>query len=95
MTLDPVRTAVIGCGNISSIYLESAAKWYILDVRACANRTLPRAQSQAEKDHVPRAVSIADVLADPEIELIINLTTSGMHARPQHVLQPGAAAPPE
>ena len=31
--VDPVRTAVIGCGNISSIYLENAAKWDILDLR--------------------------------------------------------------
>ena len=80
MALDPVRTAVIGCGNISSIYLENAAKWDILDLRACANRTLPRAQSQAAKYHVPRAEPIADVLADPEIELIINLTTPDVHA---------------
>jgi predicted dehydrogenase len=80
MTPNPVKTAVIGCGNISSIYLENAAKWDILDLRACANRTLPRAQSQAEKYHVPQAVSIADVLADPEIELIINLTTPDVHA---------------
>jgi predicted dehydrogenase len=80
MTLNPVKTAVIGCGNISSIYLENAAKWDILDLRACANRSLPRAQSQAEKYRVPQAVSIADVLADPEIELIINLTTPDVHA---------------
>jgi predicted dehydrogenase len=79
MTLNPVRAAVIGCGNISTIYLENAAKWDILDLRACANRTLPRAQSQAEKHHVPQAVPIADVLADPEIELIINLTTPDVH----------------
>jgi predicted dehydrogenase len=76
----PVRTAVIGCGNISSIYLENAAKWDILDLRACANRTLSRAESQAEKFHVPRVAPIADVLADPEIELIINLTTPDVHA---------------
>lgn len=80
MTLNPVKTAVIGCGNISSIYLENAIKWDILDLRACANRTLSRAQSQAEKYQVPQAVPIADVLADPEIELIINLTTPDVHA---------------
>jgi predicted dehydrogenase len=80
MTLIPVKTALIGCGNISSIYLENAAKWDILDLRACANRTLPRAQRQAEKFHVPQVMSIADVLADPEIELIINLTTPDVHA---------------
>jgi len=80
MALNPVKTAVIGCGNISGIYLENAAKWDILDLRACANRTLSRAQSQAVKFHVPQAVPIADVLADPEIELVISLTTPDVHA---------------
>jgi predicted dehydrogenase len=80
MNPTPVRTAVIGCGNISSIYLENAAKWDILDLRSCANRTLSRAQSQAEKFRVPQAAPIADVLNDPEIELIINLTTPDVHA---------------
>lgn len=80
MTTKPVKTAVIGCGNISDIYLENAAKWDILDLVACANRTLPRAQSQAEKFNVPQAKPIAEVLADPEIELIINLTTPDVHA---------------
>ena len=79
MTLKPVKTAVIGCGNISDIYLQNAAQWDILDLVACANRTLPRAHSQAKKFNVPRAMPIADVLADPEIELIINLTTPDVH----------------
>jgi len=80
MTVKPVKTAVIGCGNISSIYLENAARWDILDLVACANRTLSRAQSQAAKFNVPQAKPIAEVLADPEIELIINLTTPDVHA---------------
>ncbi len=80
MTIKPVKTAIIGCGNISDIYLENAARWDILDLVACANRTLSRAQSQAKKFNVPHAKPIADVLADPEIELIINLTTPDVHA---------------
>ncbi|MEZ4593470.1 MAG: Gfo/Idh/MocA family oxidoreductase, partial [Chloroflexota bacterium] len=80
MTIKPVKTAVIGCGNISDIYIQNAMKWEILDLVALANRTLPRAQSQAEKYSVPQAKPIAEVLADPEIELIINLTTPDVHA---------------
>lgn len=80
MTLPPVKTAVIGCGNISSIYLENAAKWDILDLVACADLDLSRAESQAAKFNVPRALSVAEVLADPDIELIINLTIPAAHA---------------
>ncbi|MBE7555685.1 MAG: Gfo/Idh/MocA family oxidoreductase [Anaerolineales bacterium] len=80
MTLTPLKTAVIGCGNISSIYLENAAKWGILDLVACADLDLARAESQAAKFNVPRALPVADVLADPDIELIINLTIPAAHA---------------
>ena len=80
MAIKPVKTAIIGCGNISSIYIENAQKWDILGLVACANRSLPRAQSQAEKFGVPKAMQIDEVLADPEIELVINLTTPDVHA---------------
>jgi predicted dehydrogenase len=80
MTLEPVKTAVIGCGTISSIYLENAATWDILDVVACADLDLTRAESQAAKFNVPRAAPVADVLADPDVELIINLTIPAAHA---------------
>ncbi|GAB4445511.1 MAG: Gfo/Idh/MocA family oxidoreductase [Anaerolineae bacterium] len=80
MTFTPVKTAVIGCGNISSIYLENAAKWDILDLVACADLDLARAESQAAKFNVPRALPVSDVLADPNIELIINLTIPAAHA---------------
>lgn len=80
MTPTPVKTAVIGCGNISSIYLENAAKWDILDLVACADLDLSRAESQAAKYNVPRALPVAEVLADPDIELIINLTIPAAHA---------------
>ncbi len=80
MTPTPVKTAVIGCGNISSIYLENAAKWDILDLVACADLDLSRAESQAAKFNVPHALPVADVLADSNIELIINLTIPAVHA---------------
>lgn len=80
MTPTPVKTAVIGCGNISSIYLENAARWDILDLVACADLDLSRAESQAAKFNVPRALPVAEVLADPAIELIINLTIPAAHA---------------
>jgi len=80
MALEPVKTAVIGCGFISNIYLQNAATWDILDVVACSDIDLSRARSQAEKFNIPRAIPVADVLADPDIELIINLTIPAAHS---------------
>lgn len=79
MAMSPVRTAVVGCGDISSIYLENAAKWECLEVNACASRTLAHAERQAAKFKIARAISIEAALGDAGIELIVNLTVPAVH----------------
>ena len=80
MAHKPVKTAVVGCGKISSIYLENTQTWPILDVVACADLDMGRAEAQAAAFNVPRAMRVAEVLADSEIELILNLTVPAAHA---------------
>lgn len=80
MALEPVRTAVVGCGYISDIYLKNATTWGILDVVACADLDMARAASQAAKYNVPRAISVDEVLDDPNIEMVINLTIPAAHS---------------
>jgi predicted dehydrogenase len=76
----PVKVGVIGCGNISSIYLENSKRFQEFDVVACADLVPERAQAQAEKFGIPRACSVAELLADPAIELVLNLTIPAAHA---------------
>ena len=80
MALEPIKTAVIGCGFISDIYLQNAATWDILDVVAVADLDMGRAASQAAKYKIPRAISFDEVLADPSIELVLNLTIPAAHS---------------
>lgn len=80
MTNKPVRTAVIGCGKISSVYLENMHTWPILDLVACADLDMQRAEAQAKAFNVPHAMGVAEVLADTEIELIVDLTIPAAHA---------------
>jgi predicted dehydrogenase len=80
MSIKPVKTAIVGCGTISSIYLQNCTTWPILDIVACADLFQERAEAQAAKFGVPRALSVDAVLADPEIELILNLTIPAAHA---------------
>jgi len=75
-----VKVGVIGCGNISGIYLQTAPTFDILDLNACADLLMDRAKAQAEKYHVPRAISVEELLADPEIEIVLNLTIPNAHA---------------
>src|SRR5947209_5582445 len=71
---------IVGCGNISSIYLQAPLLFENLYVAACADIDLERAHSQAEKYGVPKACSVEEMLADPEIDIVVNLTIPAAHA---------------
>jgi len=76
-----IKAGLIGCGNISGIYFENATKRFngILDLVACADLDLDRAKARAAQYGVGRAVTPDELLSDPEIELVINLTIPGAH----------------
>lgn len=75
----PVKIGIIGCGNISGIYLQADQKFDILQVAACADLLPERAQAKADEFGI-RACSIDEILADPSIEIIVNLTVPNVHA---------------
>ena len=74
------KAGVIGCGNISSIYLEVGQTFESMQIVAVADLIPERAQAQAAKYNIPRACSVEELLADPEIEIVINLTIPNAHA---------------
>ena len=80
MSVKPVRIGIIGCGNISDIYFTNCRKHEVLEVVACADLILERAQEKAEKHEVPRAVPVEELLGDESIELVVNLTIPKAHA---------------
>lgn len=79
MTTSKVKVGVIGCGTISKIYLEVARTMEILDVVACADIMPERAAARAAEFGLSKALSVEDLLADPEIEVIVNLTIPRAH----------------
>ncbi len=78
--MDKFKVGIIGCGKISSIYFENCKRFDILEVAACADLDLSRAQASAEQYGVPKAYSVDALLADPEIRIVINLTIPAAHA---------------
>ncbi|MEA2514869.1 MAG: hypothetical protein QOJ59_4358 [Thermomicrobiales bacterium] len=76
----PVRVGLVGCGYISAIYLENARRFPMLDVVACADVVPERAATRAAEHGVPRACSLDELLANSEIELVLNLTIPAAHA---------------
>ena len=75
----PVAVGLIGCGNISSIYLQNAQTLDPIEIVACADLRREAAEAQAAKYRRPRACSVEELLADPKIEIVLNLTTPESH----------------
>lgn len=79
MAIDPVKVGIIGCGNISGTYLSNCKKIDALDVVACSDIILERAQAAAEKHGVPACGYNEVVLDNPDVELVICLTPPKAH----------------
>lgn len=75
----PVNVGLIGCGNISEAYFAGCKRYDILNLTACADLDPARARAKAEK-HGVRACTVDELLADPAIEIVINLTIPQAHA---------------
>ena len=81
MSPERTRVGIIGCGNISGVYLKNAREMFdILEVAACADLRPEKAEAQAKEFGVPRACTPEELLADPAIEIVINLTVPAVHA---------------
>lgn len=79
MAIAQINVAVVGCGVISDIYLQSLQdKFAVTNVVACSDLNPEKMQAKAEKYHI-KAMNYADILADPTIQLIVNLTTPKAH----------------
>lgn len=72
------KVGIIGCGNISGIYLKSPKVFPILDIVACADIDPARAQAAAAEYGI-RALSVEQLLNDPDIEIVLNLTIPIAH----------------
>lgn len=74
------KVGVIGCGNISSIYLKNASLFPNYEIVAVADIVLEKAEERAEEYDIPKACLPDELLADDSIDLIINLTIPAVHA---------------
>jgi predicted dehydrogenase len=79
VTSAPARVGIIGAGTISGIYLENSRKFNAFDVVAIADVRIDGAQRRADEFDVPKACSVEDLLADPDVDVVINLTPHRVH----------------
>jgi predicted dehydrogenase len=76
--MEPVGVGIIGCGVISGAYLKAASNFPILDIRALADID-PKAAKARGKEFGVNAVSVDELLRDPKIEIVLNLTVPKAH----------------
>lgn len=79
--LRPVEIGIVGCGKISGIYLENCRAFDLTNVRAVADLDLARARATADEYGIAAAPSVEDLLADPAIDVILNLTIPRAHVQ--------------
>ncbi|HEY5879082.1 MAG TPA: Gfo/Idh/MocA family oxidoreductase [Nakamurella sp.] len=79
MSAAPLTVALVGCGNISAQYLASLPRLPNLRLVSVTDPVPAAAERVAVDQGVP-ARSLDDVLADPAIDVLLNLTPPQVHA---------------
>ncbi|MFF2481765.1 Gfo/Idh/MocA family protein [Paenibacillus sp. NPDC058071] len=77
--MEKMKAGIIGTGNISTAYLNNGSQFDSMEIVACADLDVERAIAKGA-EHGIRGCSVEDLLADPEIQLVINLTIPQAHA---------------
>jgi predicted dehydrogenase len=78
-TRAPARVGIVGCGNVTDLYLPGCARYPLIEFAACADLDPERAAALSAKGGFP-AMPIDGLLADPGIEIVLNLTPPTAHA---------------
>lgn len=75
-----VKTAIVGCGMISNIYIRNLKHlFHIVDLAALCDIRIENAKTKAELYGVPKVMTMEELADSDEIELIINLTAPAVH----------------
>jgi predicted dehydrogenase len=77
---DPrIKIGVIGCGDVSGLYLEPLKVFKNVEVAACADIKPDAAKARAAEFGIPKVCSVKELLADPDIGIVLNLTLPKSH----------------
>ncbi len=80
---DPAKSfqvGLIGTGRISDIYLQNCAGFDGLDIVSCSSLNMEESRTKAARFGVPDVAEPSQILSDPGIDTILNLTIPAAHA---------------
>lgn len=70
---------IVGCGAIADSYFAAPRTFPQLRVVACADLDPARARAKAAQWGVPTACTVDELMRDPAVELVVNLTVPQAH----------------
>ncbi|HEY8216774.1 MAG TPA: Gfo/Idh/MocA family oxidoreductase [Acidimicrobiia bacterium] len=73
------RVAIVGCGVISGVYADTLSKLGFVRLAACVDALSDRATELAGR-YDARALDLDAALADPDVDVVVNLTPPRAHA---------------
>jgi predicted dehydrogenase len=79
MSTPSARVALVGCGNIAPVYVKTIRELGWIDLATFVDGQPGRAESFAAR-YGGQAASFDEVLADPSIDVVLNLTPAHVHA---------------
>ena len=79
-TAEPLKVGIIGCGAIIAQYLTNFRRLDQIELVAVADLDPVRAQAVADDYDGVRAVSVEELLAADDVDLVLNLTIPAAHA---------------
>ncbi len=77
--MNTLNVGLIGVGNIAPAYMNGCAPFDAIEITACADILLDRAQAFAA-EHGIAAYSVGELLARDDIDIAVNLTIPAVHA---------------
>jgi predicted dehydrogenase len=77
----PVGVALVGAGVISAQYLRTLSTFPDIRLLGIADLDVARAREAAAPYEIPVAGPVEEVLAVPEVEVVVNLTVPAVHTR--------------
>jgi predicted dehydrogenase len=78
---EPVNVGVVGCGAISAQYFRTIDRLPRLRLVAVADLDLDRARQAVLPYPGAEVMTVADLVADPRVDVVLNLTVPAAHAR--------------
>ena len=80
MSTSALRLGITGCGNIAPLYLKTIAGFAVLEVLAISDLDMAVAKARAAEFEIPNVLTVDEVLAHPDVDIIVNLTPPVAHA---------------